>query len=118
MNPQIYQLLHVGGVILLFALTFSAFAAPKPERKRKLLAATGILSIVVLVAGFGLIAKLYGNQFTGWMIAKMIIWLAVAAFSGIVFRRPGKAGLFSWLTAILGLLAVFLVYTKPAIFGF
>ena len=118
MNPQIYQLLHVGGVILLFALTFSAFAAPRPERKRLLLATTGILSIVVLVAGFGLISKIYANEFTGWMIAKMIIWLAVAAFSGMVFKRPVKAGLFSWLTAILGLLAVYLVYMKPVIFGF
>ncbi|MGH8020801.1 MAG: hypothetical protein ACREIA_21445 [Opitutaceae bacterium] len=118
MNPQIYQILHVGGVILLFALTFSAFASPRPERRKRLLAATGILALVVLVAAFGLIAKLYNNQYTGWMIGKMIIWLAIAAFTGIAFRRPGKATLLSWLTAILGLLAVYLVYFKPVIFGF
>ncbi len=120
MNAQTYHLLHVGGVILLFALTFSAFASPRPERKRKLLAGTGILALIVLIAGFGLIAKVYGNHFTGWMIVKMVIWLAIAAFTGVVFRRPGKAKFFSWLTAILGLLAVYLVYFKPfnqVIFG-
>ncbi|BET67455.1 hypothetical protein ASA1KI_23730 [Opitutales bacterium ASA1] len=118
MSPLFYQILHVGGVILLFGLTFSAFADPRPERKKKLLMVTGILSLVVLVAAFGLISKLHGNNFTGWMIAKIVIWLAVAAFSGIVFRRPGKAKLFAWLTAVLGVLAVYLVYARPVIFGF
>lgn len=117
-NPVVYQILHVGGAVLLFALTFSAFAAPRPERKKTLLAATGILSLIVLISAFGLIAKLHGNHFTGWMIAKIIIWLAVAAASGIAFRRPEKIPLLSWLTAILGLLAVHLVYTRPLIFGF
>ncbi len=118
MSALTYQILHVGGVLLMFGLTFSCFAAPRPERKRLMLSITGLLAVVVLVGGFGLVARLHGNQFTGWMVAKIVVWLAVAAMGGIAFRRPHFAGLFAWITAILGLIAVVLVYTRPSIFGF
>lgn len=113
MNPQIYQLLHVTSVILLFALTFSAFADPRPERKRRLVIATGILAVIVFVAGWGLIEKIYQRQIAGWMIVKMVVWLAVAALGGIVFRRPQLAGIFAWITAVLAAIAVLMVYVRP-----
>jgi hypothetical protein len=113
MNPLYYRILHVLSVLLLFALTFSAFANPQPARKRRLLAGSGIAAIVALVAAFGIIAKDYGNHFEGWMFVKLGVWLAVSALGGMVFRRPQKAGLFAWITAALGGIAVYMVYARP-----
>lgn len=113
MSPQVYQIIHVLGVILLFALTFSAFAKPTPERRRPLLIASGVLALIVFIAGWGLIEKIYQRQIAGWMIVKMIVWLAMAAITGVVFRRPHLARLFSWIAVALAAIAVLMVYLKP-----
>jgi hypothetical protein len=118
MSVLIYQWLHVGGVILFLAVAFSAFAAPTQGRKKKLLILSGILALVVIVAAFGLIARVHGNNFTGWMVAKIVIWLVIAALSAMVFRRPSLAGVFSLATAALALVAVYLVYSRPVLLGF
>jgi uncharacterized membrane protein SirB2 len=114
MSPLTYQILHVVSVLLLFGLTFSAFANPQPSRKRMLLIGQGIAALVALISAFGLIAKIHANQFQGWMFVKLGVWLVVAALGGIVFRRPQKAGLFAWITAVLGAVAVYMVYARPS----
>ena len=113
MKIQIYQLLHVFSVLFLTGLTFFAFASPRPEQKRLMLIMTGILSLVVLVSGFGMISAIYQNHFMGWMIVKIVCWLGLSAFAGIVYRRPQKAPLFLGLTTVLLLIAVYMVYFKP-----
>jgi hypothetical protein len=113
MKMQIYQLLHVFSVIMIFGVTFFALAAPKPERKRGVLIATGILGLVILVSGFGLISTVYSNQFAGWMIVKMVVWLLVAGLGGMAFRKPKLAGPLGVLFAVLALIAVIMVYFKP-----
>ena len=113
MSIQLYYFLHVFFVILLIGFTFKAFAAPRPELRRRSLMVTGILSLIVLVAGFGLISKL-GYSFTaGWVILKLVAWLGVAALGGIVFRQPGKAGIFGLIVTALVAMAVYAVYFKP-----
>jgi len=110
MKIQIYQVLHVLSVILLLGFTFSAFAAPKPERKRVLSTLTGVLALVVLVSGFGLISTLYANHFALWMFVKLGAWLGISALGGVAFRRASLAGLFTWIVAALVALAVYTVY--------
>ncbi len=113
MSIQVYQFLHVFSVFLLLRFTFKAFAAPRPELKRKSLMITGILSLIVLVAGFGLLSK-YGYSFTaGWVILKFVAWLGVAALGGIVFRKQSLAGLFGLIVTGLVAMAVYAVYFKP-----
>lgn len=113
MNPLYYRIIHVLSVLLLFSLTFSAFANPIPARKRKLLIGSGIAAIVALIAAFGIIARDYHNHLEGWMYVKFAVWLAVSALGGIVFRRPQKAGLFAWITAVLAAIAIYMVYARP-----
>ncbi len=117
MSPLVYQIAHVLSAILLVAFVISACADPKPERKKMTMIVTGILSLLVIVAGFGLISKLYGNEFKGWMYAKGVVWLILAALSGLAFRRSTFAGLFMIVAIGLAAAAVYLVYAKPAIFG-
>ena len=112
MSPLVYHLLHVGGVILLAAFTFQAFAAPVAATKKRVMMLTGILSVVVLVGGFGLLAKL-DLGFPGWVIGKLVCWLGLSAMAGMAYRKPGSVGMLSLVTSALILAAVYLVYFRP-----
>jgi hypothetical protein len=111
MNPVFYQVLHVFSLLVLAGYTFYAFAAPAETRK-KVLMITGIASLLVLVSGFGLMAKLYGNQFQGWMIVKLVAWLGLSALAGVGYRKRDKAPVFLTVALVLVFSAVLAVYTK------
>ena len=69
--------------------------------------------LVILVAGFGLKAKLQIVNWPGWLIAKLIIWLVLGALLAVINRKP-SAGLPLWiLVIILGAAAAYLVQYKP-----
>jgi len=112
MSPSIYHIIHLVSLFVLFGYTFYAFAAPAETRKKTLMI-TGIASLLVLVSGFGLISKLYGNHFYGWMIVKLVCWLGLSAFSGLGYRRRGAAGAFAIAAVALAFVAVVMVYIKP-----
>lgn len=112
MDPQYYSILHVGSAMLLIAATFMAFANPAPDRKRKVMMATGILSLVMLVAGFGLVSK-YSTGFAGWVIVKLVCWLGLSAVSGIAFKRPEAIGTLTKIATVLILVALTMVYLRP-----
>lgn len=112
MNPAVYSIIHLVSLFVLFGYTFYAFAAPAETRK-KVLMITGIASLLVLISGFGLMAKVYQNQFQTWMIVKLVCWLGVSAFAGLGYRRRGAAGVFAVVVIALAAIAVATVYTKP-----
>ena len=112
MSPTVYYVLHVVSLLLLTGYTFYAFAAPAETRK-KVLMITGIASLLMLVSGFGLISKIYANNFTGWMIVKMVCWLGLSGLAGMAYRRREKAKLFATIAVALAFVAVLMVYTKP-----
>lgn len=111
MSPTVYYILHVTSVLVLTGYTFYAFAAP-PESKKGVMMITGIASLLALVAGFGLQAKLQVG-FPGWLIVKLVCWLGLSALAGIGYRRRGAAGVLGVIATVLALVAVVMVYTKP-----
>ena len=111
MNPAIYYILHVSSVLVLTGYTFYAFAAA-PETRKRVLMITGIASLLALVGGFGLQAKL-GYGFPGWLIVKIVCWLGLSALAGFGYRRRGAAGTLALVAVVLALVAVVMVYTKP-----
>lgn len=111
MSPIFYYILHVSSVLVLTAYTFYAFAAPLETRKRVLMIG-GIASLLALVGGFGLQAKLnYG--FPGWIIVKLVCWLGISALAGVGYRRRGAVGTLALVTIALLIVAVVMVYVKP-----
>ena len=76
---------------------------------------TGIASILVLVSGFGLVSKLYGNKFELWMVIKLGAWLALSALTGFGYRKRGAVGVLAVIAIALAALAVSMVYLKPTI---
>lgn len=110
MNPQYYYLLHIFALFILAAHTFMAFANPAPENRKRTMMITGIASLLVLVSGFGLLAKLHANQFSGWVIVKLVCWLGLSALAGIAYRRPHLRGVLSTVALALILVALVMVY--------
>lgn len=111
MSPVFYHVLHVVAVILLTGYTFYAFAAP-PETRKRVMMITGIASLLALVGGFGLQAKL-AVGWPGWLIVKILCWLGLSALAGIGYRRRDAAGTLAMVAIALVLIAVVLVYSRP-----
>lgn len=112
MSPTFYSIVHLISVLLLTGLTFQAFSAA-PERRRFFLMWSGIASFFALVAGFGLLSKLYSNTFHLWVIVKLVCWLGLSAMAGLAFRRRASVGLWAALTIAFVSVAVLMVYLKP-----
>ncbi|MFT5285085.1 MAG: hypothetical protein ACI8TQ_001246 [Planctomycetota bacterium] len=112
MDPLIYSVIHVASAILLTAFTFKAFAAPSPEKRKGTMMMTGILTLLLFVAGFGLLAKLKIG-FDGWVIVKIVCALVMAALSGIAYRKPGATGVLTSIAVIVVGVALYMVYFRP-----
>jgi hypothetical protein len=115
MPAYIYQILHVTGIIMLFmgygALLARSLAGSDSAPVRKLGSMTsGIGLLLILIAGFGMISKL-GHSFTApWLIAKMVIWLALGGVIVLINRKPELAKALWWSILGLGIIAAAMVY--------
>jgi uncharacterized membrane protein SirB2 len=108
-----YKLIHFFGIFLLIAaLAASSMNAMRGGNRsdwpwRKALGAShGIAAFLILLGGFGMLARIgvmHDAGLPGWVVAKLVIWLALAA--AIVMPRLGQ-GYAKALMAALPLLAV------------
>lgn len=87
MDPDIYKVIHLAGVVILFgALGAGIYTSSNKDNK---LAGVlhGISLVLILVSGFGLLAKIWDNQFTWWIILKLIIWLLLGGSYALAKKR-------------------------------
>ena len=113
MDPKIYSVIHVLAIILLAGLAFAAFANPAKTAKRNVLLASGICSLLALIAGFGLVAKLsIPFPFPAWILVKIFCWLGLSAMAGIAYRQPKKIPWLAGISIALLLLALCMVYFR------
>jgi hypothetical protein len=115
MSYQVYKLLHVLGIMLLF-FGFGGVLIPnlsgfKLAGKAKLIAfiTHGLGMLLLLVAGFGLLAKLGLDGIPGWVIVKLIVWLLLGVGIALAKRKPT-------IISLLILLALAMVAPYAAIF--
>ncbi|MEX2380811.1 MAG: hypothetical protein WD490_00355 [Opitutales bacterium] len=113
MSYTFYLFWHLASAFLLVGLTFYACAAPSAKTRRPVLIASGILSLIVLIGGFGLQAKIPDLGFPGWIWVKLVSWLGISAIAGLAYRRRNLLGVFLALTSFLAVLAVYMVTYKP-----
>ena len=112
MDPRIFHIIHVLAAFILFGLTFAAFANPLPLLRKKVLAASGIASLAVIIAGFGL-TGLLKIGFPIWVIVKIICWLGLSAMAGMAYKQPKKIPLLLGSTIVLIVVALYMVYLRP-----
>lgn len=116
MSYQFYLVLHFIGLLLFFVsfggMVVNSLMTEKNEKVRKQLSVThGLGLLVIIVSGFGLLAKA-GFGFQGWVIVKIVIWLIFGA--SIVFLKKPKMNNVVWNAVILlGFIAVYLAVFKP-----
>ncbi len=122
-SATVYKLLHMVGILLVFlalgGVTLHAIngGSKQSNRARRLVAIThGLGIIVILVAGFGLLARTGAMAQGGvppWAWLKVVIWLVLAGLITVPYRKPEWArGL--WLALpLLGALAAYAALYKP-----
>ena len=120
MSLVAYKLLHVAGVVFLFAAlggsVLSHRAGAAGAAAKKLTGIThGIALLLIAFAGFGALARLGLTSvgLPGWVWAKIAIWLILGAAPFVLRRKPSLAGAFWWLLPILGIVAAWLAFYKP-----
>ncbi len=121
MPYEVYKVLHILGVMLLFvALGGAAMhgingGTKEDNAGRGLVAAShGSALVIILVAGFGLLAKLgMASSMPLWVILKLVIWLLMGGVLVILNKQPKAAKALWFALPVLGALAAYLAVTKP-----
>lgn len=121
MSYSFYKLLHLVGVFLLFigfgGLIARQISRPEsfPKSWRKLFAIShGIGLALLLVAGFGLLARLGTSwPWPGWVWLKVALWLLLGAMIALIARAPKLQNYCFGLVVILGILAAYVAIYKP-----
>lgn len=120
----VYRLIHFLGVFLLLtalggaamrAMLSAGVASSEADRKsvRRLVAAThGSAMLLILIGGFGMLARL-DVGFPGWIVAKLLVWMALGAMLGLAGRLAGRARMLWFAIPVLAFIAGWLAYTKP-----
>ena len=120
MPYEVYKLLHFLGIFMTFlslggVLLFVMNGGTKEQNtNRKLVGIMhGIGLVLILLGGFGMLARLGLQISSGWIIIKILIWIALGGMTGIAYKKPGAAKTLWFVVALLGLIAVALVVYKP-----
>ena len=114
MSYEFYKILHLAGLVTLFA-SLGALTVVQSDKRKPFMALHGIAAVVMLVAGFGLLARLQlMKSWDVWIYGKLIIWLALGATPVILRRKPNLALPVLIVSILLGAAAAFLAITKPA----
>ena len=84
-----------------------------PPTKKLVAIFHGVGLFLILLGGFGMLAKLPYGAFPGFAIAKLAVWIALGGMLVLGKRRVFSPGL-TWILAIvLGIIAAWLGIMKP-----
>jgi len=117
MSYEFYKILHIFAVFVLFTAlgTVAAAGTTGGGTLRRLGGvAHSIALAIILVAGFGLLAKLrmFGS-IPGWVLIKLGLWLLLG-LAVVPLRRRPEWTVWLWpLMPVIGGLAAWLAVTKP-----
>jgi hypothetical protein len=116
----VYKLLHLVGVVFLFSALGALLAGSWPgtagatDTWRKRSGIThGLALLVVLVSGFGMLARLGGGSWGLWVWLKVATWLALGASLVLVRRQPRLVPILWFVLPLLGGFAAYLALYKP-----
>ena len=120
MSYEAYKIIHLVAIVLLFSGLIGILAVKMSggvldgKVKSLMFASHGIGLLVLLVSGFGLLARLnLTHAIPGWVFGKLAIWLILGGSLALV-KRKGHIG-WPLFISLIGIFAVaaFLAVIKP-----
>jgi len=91
---ELYKWVHIAGILMVFlafggAIFKDTTPAVTPDSSRRVLSILhGVGLLLVLVAGFGMLARLgLTSEIPGWIWAKLGIWLVLGAWIALSLRK-------------------------------
>lgn len=117
MKYQIYQIIHLTGVLMVFiaygGMIVRAATGSDNKGLRRLGGLTsGIGLFLILLGGFGLLAvQNYGWPL--WILVKVAVWFLLGALIAVINRKPEISQFTWWITILLGVVALLMVVLKP-----
>ena len=115
MSYEIYKILHLVAIVLLFLSLGTLLGAQLSTPLRRMAAiAHGVALTVILIAGFGLLARLgMASAVPVWAWLKVVVWLLLGAAVVPIKRRPDLAPMLWIVLPLLGAAATWLAVAKP-----
>jgi hypothetical protein len=112
---ETYKTVHfIGLAMVLLSLGALIVHQQTILSKRTLAVTHGIGLLLLLVTGFGMLAKAGIHSVPGWVGGKLAIWLILGAYMALIPRlRNRQAGLLWWSIVVLVGTAGYLATTKP-----
>jgi hypothetical protein len=112
-----YKVLHLVSILFLFTSlgSLAVLGRTGDDRLRRLAGIVhGVAVVAILVAGFGLLARLgFLGKIPTWAWLKMAVWLLLALAAWPLRRRPDWASVLWLLLPALGGVAAWLAIAKP-----
>ena len=119
MTYDTYKLLHLVGLFTLFLSLGGVFvhAASGGEKRHGArgiaMLAHGVGALLVLLGGFGMLARLEVGGIPAWVHPKLAIWAILSAAVAIPYRRPALAKPVFLLLPLLGAAAAWIGIFHP-----
>ena len=85
---EVYKVLHIAMILLIVVCACAQFYSATPPKIAKI--GAGVSSFLILVGGMGMLARLgvsHGEGFPGWVIAKIVLWRALAIQIPVIGKR-------------------------------
>ncbi len=109
----IYKFIHLVGVMALFSALGTAIAASCDNAKKFAGILHGISLILILISGFGMMARLGYGYVQGWVITKIVLWLFLGASLALVKRKVMKPSALLGIVLLVGALSAYMGVMKP-----
>ncbi len=116
MSYEFYKVLHVFMLVLMVAAFAPQFISPNGTNGKLFKITSGVASLLLFVAGMGLLARIGVSHGAGWPLwvkVKVGLWVAIAALGPILVKRM-KNNRLAGLGLILALIfvAIYSAITK------
>ena len=118
---EVYKVMHFLGIFMIFVsvggvMMYTLNGGAKADNSlRKMSGIThGIGLVLVLVGGFGMMARLsIPWPWPGWLYTKLVVWLVLGGITGLIYKL-GTSGKGLWYVVILlGVIAAYMAIFKP-----